>query len=227
MKLTSFGHSCFRVEVDGARLVLDPFLRANPHGAVDPANLPCEFVLCSHAHDDHIAEALELAKLHGAAIVAPFELAEYFAALGASTIDLMPGGGVDLSWGRVEMTPAFHSSSIEQPDGKNLPMGVASGFVIRAGGRSLYHAGDTALFGDMQLIGRRGLDVALIPIGDRYTMGPADAIEALNYLRPKLAVPMHYNTTDRIRTDPFAFAGEAARAGHSVRVLAAGESLEI
>lgn len=227
MRLTYFGHSTFRLEIAGQRLVFDPFLRANPHGAVDPASVPCDYVFCSHAHDDHIADALNLAKLHGATIVAPYELANHFGHLGAKTLDLMPGGGVDLPWGRIQMTPAVHSSALELPNGENRAMGLASGYVIRADGKSIYHAGDTALFGDMKLIGRHGLDLALIPIGDFYTMGPADAVEALALLRPKLAVPMHYNTFPPIRQDPQAFAARAAAAGFEVRVMQAAEVLEI
>ena len=226
MHLTYFGQSCFLVEVPGARLVLDPWLAGNPHGSVDPATVPCDFVLCTHAHEDHIADALTLAKLHGATIVAPFELANHFAELGATTLDPMPGGGVDLPWGRIQMTPAIHSSALELPKGENRAMGVASGYLIRVGGRVLYHSGDTALFGDMALIGRHGIDVALIPIGDFYTMGPADAVEALHLLRPKLAVPMHYNTFPGIRQDPQSFATKAAAAGHTVRVMKAGEAIE-
>ncbi len=227
MKLTYFGHSCFLVEVPGARLVLDPYLTDNPHGRVPLDRVPCDFILCTHAHEDHICDALALARLHGATIVAPYELAEHFAAQGATALDLMPGGGIDLSWGRLTMTPAVHSSALELPGGENKPMGVPGGYLIRAGSKSLYHAGDTALFGDMRLIGRHGLDAALVPIGDRYTMGPADAVEALNLLRPKLAVPMHYDTTDKIRQDPHAFAKSALAAGHTVRVLGAGETIEI
>lgn len=227
MRLTYFGHSTFRVEIAGRRLVFDPFLRANPHGSVDPATVPCDYVLCSHAHEDHIADALNLAKLHGATIVAPFELANHFAYLGAKTLDLMPGGGVDLPWGRIQMTPAIHSSALELPDGENRAMGVPAGYIVRAGDQSLYHAGDTALFGDMKLIGRHGLDLALLPIGDFYTMGPADAVEALNLLRPKLAVPMHYNTFPPIRQDPQAFAARAEKSGLKVRVMRAAEVLEI
>lgn len=226
MKLTAFGHSCFLLETAGARLVFDPYLSDNPHGIVAPAAVPCDYVLCSHAHSDHICDALELARLHRATIIAPYELAEYFAAQGATTIDLMPGGGIDLPWGRIDMTPAIHSSALELPDGENRAMGVASGYVVRADDRALYHAGDTALFGDMQLIGRRGLDVALVPIGDRYTMGPDDALAALDLLRPRLTVPMHYNTTPPIRQDPHAFAARAVAAGHPTRVLAASASLE-
>ena len=227
MRLTYFGHSAFLLEVDGARLIFDPYLRNNPHGRVDPASIPCDYIFCSHAHEDHLGDALELSKLHGATIVAPYELAEHLAASGAKTIDLMPGGGVNVSWGRIDMTPAIHSSALELGGGKTQSMGVASGYVVHANGKSLYHAGDTALFGDMRLIGRHGLDVALLPIGDFYTMGPADAVEALHLLRPRLAIPMHFNSNEKIRVDPHAFVAEATCSGHSARVMSPGESLEV
>ena len=229
MRLTYFGHSCFLLEITGTRLVLDPYLTENPHGRVALASVPCDYILCTHAHGDHICDALALAQLHRATLVAPYELAEHFAADASrpTTLDLMPGGGIDLPWGRIQMTPAIHSSAIELRRGQNLPMGVASGYLIRAGGQSLYHAGDTALFGDMSLIGRQGLDVALIPIGDFYTMGPTDALAALDLLRPRLAVPMHYNTTEKIRQDPHAFARSAAAAGHAVHVMSASSTLDL
>lgn len=227
MRLTYFGHSCFYVEIGTTRLVLDPWLATNPHGAVPLAQVPCDYILCTHAHEDHICDALELARLHGATLVAPYELSEYFTAQGVNSIDLMPGGGIDLPWGRVQMTAAVHSSAIELPNGENRAMGVASGYIIRAAGRALYHAGDTALFGDMKLIGWHGLDVALLPIGDRYTMGIADAVAALDLLRPRLAVPMHYNTHDRILVDPQAFVTQAAHAGHIARILNPGETIAI
>ena len=137
MRLTYFGHSAFLLEAAGLRFVFDPWLSRNPHGPIDPAQLPCDFVLCSHAHDDHCADALPLARAHGATIVAPFELAEYFAAQGAATLDLMPGGGKNFPWGRIAMTPAIHSSSLELPGGENKPMGVAAGFVAH-----VQHAGE-------------------------------------------------------------------------------------
>jgi L-ascorbate metabolism protein UlaG (beta-lactamase superfamily) len=247
MRLTYFGHSAFLLEIPGPpaissaegltkaegaakagqRLLFDPWLRKNPQRAVDPASVPCDYILCSHAHDDHLGDALELSRLHDATIVAPYELAEHLTAQGATTIDLMPGGGITLPWGRIDMTPAVHSSALEFGNGETKSIGVASGYVIRAGGKSLYHAGDTGLFGDMRLIGRHGLDVALIPIGDFYTMGPADAVEALHLLRPRLAIPMHFNTNEKIRVDPDAFAADAARAGHTVRVMSPGEIINL
>lgn len=227
MRLTYFGHSCFLLETRGHRIVLDPYLRENPHGSVDPAKVPCDFVLCSHAHDDHSADALNLSRLHGATLVAPYELANHFAQQGAQVLDLMPGGGVTLPWGRLQMTPAVHSSALELPNGETRAMGVAAGYVIRAENRAVYHAGDTALFSDMQLIARGGLDLALLPIGDFYTMGPEDAVEAVKLLRPRLTVPMHYNSNDRTRVDPATFAATVQRAGFSARVLAPGETIEI
>lgn len=225
MKLTYFGHSAFLVEISGQRLAIDPWLRKNPHGSIEPASVACDYALVTHAHDDHLGDALELAQLHGAKIVAPYELAEYLTTKGAETIDLMPGGGVDLPWGRIEMTIAFHGSALELGNGECNYMGPPGGYVIRAENKSVYHAGDTALFGDMRLIGRHGLDVALIPIGDFYTMGPADAVEALHLLRPRVAIPMHYNSNARIQIDPNAFAEAAKHAGHNVHVMSPRESL--
>jgi L-ascorbate metabolism protein UlaG (beta-lactamase superfamily) len=227
MRLTYFGHSCFLVEAGGARIVIDPYLSQNPHGKVDPGTVPCDYVLCTHAHEDHILDAPALARTFGATIVAPYELATYFSTFGFKVLDLMPGGGVNLPWGRVQMTAAIHSSSVELPEGKFITGGIASGFLLQAEGKTLYHAGDTALFGDMALIGRKRLDVALLPIGDFYTMGPDDALEALHLLRPKLAIPMHYNSSEQTRTDPQAFVAAAIRAGHLARVMTPRETIEL
>lgn len=227
MKLTYFGHSAFLLEVAGARLALDPWLSDNPHGRVDPATVRCDYVLCTHAHSDHICDAVPLARAHGATIVAPYELAEYFAGEGVKTLDPMPGGSIALPWGKIKMTPAVHSSCLDQDGGGFRFMGSPCGYLVCAAGRTLYHAGDTALFGDMALIGRHAPDVALLPIGDFYTMGPEDAVEALHLLRPKLAIPIHYNSNAKIRQDPHAFAALAARAGHTVRVMTPGETIEL
>ena len=137
-----------------------------------------------------------------------------------------PGGGFNFPFGRVKLTLAHHTSSLEA--GLNpIYLGVACGILVHVDGKTLYHAGDTALFLDMQLIGRVGLDVAMIPIGDNFTMGPDDAITALDFLRPKISVPIHYNTWPVIAQDPQIFAGAAAKAGHAVRTMAPGEMIEV
>lgn len=226
MKLTWFGHACFLLETGSHRLLFDPWLNSNPLSPVRADEITCDFIFCSHAHDDHVADALEIARECRATIVAPFELAEYFTAQGAKTEDPMPGGSIALPFGRVKVTPALHSSAFELGSGRNLPMGNPVGFVVIAEGKSLYHAGDTGLFGDMKLIGRHGLDVALLPIGDCYTMGIDDAVDALDLLSPRLAVPMHFNTSEKIAADPRVFEAKAAARGHAVKILAPGESLD-
>jgi L-ascorbate metabolism protein UlaG (beta-lactamase superfamily) len=226
MRLTYHGHSCFTVETAGTRLIIDPFLTGNPAADITADTVQCDYILVSHGHEDHTGDALALARRCDATIVANFEIAEYYAAKGAKTHGMNPGGGYTFPFGRVKLTLAHHTSSLEA--GLNpIYLGVPCGILLQAEGRTLYHAGDTALFMDMQLIGRAGLDVALIPIGDNYTMGPDDAVTALDFLRPKVAVPMHYNTWPIIAQDAAAFAARALHSGHTVNVLASGQSLQV
>jgi L-ascorbate metabolism protein UlaG (beta-lactamase superfamily) len=226
MRLTWFGHSCFLLETGTHRLLFDPWLNTNPVSPVKAADVRCDFIFCSHAHEDHTEDALEIARNNHAPIIAPYELAEYFAAQGATTIDPMQGGSAVLPFGRVKLTLAIHSSSLELGNGRNLPLGEPAGFVVSVEGRKIYHAGDTALFSDMRLIGHIGLDLALLPIGDWYTMGIDDAVDALDLLTPRLAVPMHFNTHEKIRVDPQAFVTRASARGHTVSVLKPGSTLE-
>lgn len=226
MQVTYLGHSCFLVETAQARLILDPFLNDNPVAQVKAKDVPCDYVLVSHGHEDHSADVLELARQNDATVIANYEIAEYFAAKGAKAHGMNPGGGYSFPFGRVKLTIAHHTSSVEAGL-KPVYLGVPCGLLIQAGGKTLYHAGDTALFLDMQLIGRAGLDLALLPIGDNFTMGPDDALTALDFLKPRLAVPMHYNTWPVITQDPEAFANRAAAAGHHVRVLRTGEKLSL
>ena len=226
MKLTYFGHSCFLLETAKARLIFDPFLNENPLSPIKAASVDCDYVLLSHGHDDHSGDALEIAQRCGATIVANFEIAEYFAAKGAKTHGMNPGGGFNFPFGRVKLTLAHHTSSLEaglHP----IYLGVPCGILVQADDKMLYHAGDTALFLDMQLICRAVIDVALLPIGDNFTMGPEDAVTALDFLKPKVAVPIHYNTWPIIAQDPVAFAHRAAQSGHTVKVMRAGDTLEV
>jgi L-ascorbate metabolism protein UlaG (beta-lactamase superfamily) len=226
MRLTYLGHSCFLVETASARLLIDPFLTGNPSALIKADDVTCDYVLVSHGHEDHSGDALGIAKRCGATIIANYEITEYFSAQGAKTHGMNPGGGHDFPFGRVKLTLAHHTSSVEAGL-KPIYMGVPCGLLIKADGRTLYHAGDTALFLDMQLIGRAGIDVAIIPIGDNFTMGPEDAVTALDFLQPKVAVPMHYGTWPVIAQDPAAFAARAARSGHTVTVLTPGQDLGI
>jgi L-ascorbate metabolism protein UlaG (beta-lactamase superfamily) len=226
MKLTYHGHSTFLVETAKNRILIDPCFTGNPAAKAKASDVACDFIVLSHGHEDHSCDALEIAKRCGATIIANYEIAEYFGAQGAKTHGMNPGGGFNFPFGRVKLTLAHHTSSVNA--GLNpIYLGVPCGILINADGKTLYHAGDTALFLDMQLIGRAGIDVALLPIGDNFTMGPDDALVALDFLKPKLAVPMHYNTWPPIAQDGAKFAADAAKAGHKVRVLAAGDALDV
>lgn len=226
MKVTFYGHSCFLVETGTHRLIIDPFLTGNTDAPIAAKDVRVDHVLVTHGHEDHTCDVEAIARANDATVVANYEIAEYFGAKGLKSHGLNPGGGFNFPFGRVKLTLAHHSSSLNA--GLNpIYMGVPCGILIEAEGKKLYHAGDTALFLDMQLIGRVGLDAALLPIGDNFTMGPADALDALDLLKPKVAVPIHFNTWPPIAQDAAAFAREAGERGHAVSVLAPGDSLTI
>jgi len=226
VKVTYLAHSCFLVEAAKARLVIDPFLTGSPLAPLKASDVEADYILCSHGHEDHTGDALGIAKRCGATIIANYEIAEYFGAQGAKTHGLNPGGAFAFPFGRVKLTLAHHSSSANA--GPNpIYLGNPCGILLQADGRTIYHAGDTALFLDMELIGRAGLDLAMVPIGDNYTMGIEDAAAALDLLKPRVAVPMHFNTWPVIAADAERFARIAAGTGHDVKVLRPGESLAV
>lgn len=224
--LTWHGHSCWTVESDDATLLIDPFLSDNPTADIGPDDVDPDYILISHGHFDHVGDAVEIAKRTGAAIISNFEIVNYCQEQGAeSGHALNIGGGYDFPFGRVQLTIAFHTSSL--PDGGCG--GDASGFLITIGGATIYDAADTALFGDMKLYGDMNeIDVALIPIGDNFTMGPRDARQAVRFLHPKVAIPMHYNTFDLIAQDVDAWARQVEdEADTSVAVLKPGDSYTV
>jgi len=188
------GHSAFMLSLDGHAVLIDPFLTGNPIATTEPDALSPEVILLSHAHGDHLGDTVNIAKANNAPVITNFEIAEHY--LGGQGVEnaqgLNPGGTVDLDFMTVKFTRAYHSSSF--PDGRYG--GVPCGFIIttKESGKRLYFAGDTALFSDMELIGDHGIDVAMLPIGDYFTMGPEDSLKAIQMIRPSVVLPMHYNT---------------------------------
>jgi len=199
------GHSAFQITVDAHQILIDPFLTGNPLAAAKPEDLEPGFILLTHGHNDHIGDAPDIAKRTGATVVANNEIGKWLRAkYGLQRVHtLNPGGGVQLPFGRVELTVAFHSSTLPDGSSGGMPNGV---LIITNDGKILYHAGDTSAFGDMRLIGERGIDLAMLPIGDYYTMGIDGSLQAIELLRPKAVIPMHYNTFDVIVQDASAWA---------------------
>jgi L-ascorbate metabolism protein UlaG (beta-lactamase superfamily) len=208
VKLTWLGHSAFSFDVDGHPVLIDPFLTGNPLAAAAPDDLAAEYILLSHGHGDHVGDTVSIAKRTGATVITNFEISNWLEAQGVEkTIGLNVGGQYDCGFMTVKSTPAIHSSSL--PDGSNG--GLSSGYILTtAHGQRLYFAGDTALFSDMQLIGDEGIDLAFVPIGDYFTMGPDDSLKAINFVRPKIVVPMHYNTFPPIMQEAGAWANRVS-----------------
>ncbi len=225
IKLTWLGHACWNIDTPNGTLLIDPFLSGNPVAAVQPDQVNPNYILISHAHGDHLGDALEIAKRTHALVISNFEIANYFEAQGCQSHGLHIGGSREFPFGRVKLTIAHHGSSF--PDGHYG--GNPSGFLLTIENKKIYDSADTALFYDMKFIGEEGLDVAMIPIGDNYTMGPEDAERAARLLHPKYLIPMHYNTWDLIAQNPDAFAKRVVKAvpRTKVVVLKPGESLEL
>lgn len=198
IQVTWLAHSGFKLEIEGKTVLIDPFLTGNPLAPMKADELRADFILLSHGHGDHVGDTVAIAKRTGATVVGNFEIANWIEGKGVKNVaGLNTGGGYDFGFGRVEYTPAFHSSSL--PDGSYG--GQPHGILIFAPGTTFYHSGDTALFTDMQLIGDKGVDVAILCVGDYFTMGPTDSLDAIRFIRPSYVLPMHYNTFPPIQQD--------------------------
>ena len=219
------GHATFSLVLAGGTVVFDPFLTGNPAAVANVYDLAADLICVSHAHDDHVADVAALAGHTGATVVANFEIANHFANQGIeNVVGINPGGTYDAGFCRVKWTPAFHSSSFA--DGSYG--GEANGILLNSEALRLYFAGDTALFSDMRLIGGGNLDVAVLPIGDHFTMGIDDSLEAIRFTQPRLVVPMHYNTFPPIEQDAAAWARRvAAETDARPVVLQPGESASL
>lgn len=221
------GHSTCEVIEGETRIVIDPFLNGNPVAAAKPEELEPTAILLSHAHNDHMGDALSIAKRTGAPVVGIFELATWFQKQGVEAHGMSIGGAHQFPWGWVKLTQAWHGSTFVDEQGQMHPLGTPAGLLLRLGDRLLYHAGDTGLFGDMALIGRHGIDVALLPIGDNFTMGPEDALEAVRLLKARTVIPIHYNTFPVIQQDVLAWAKQVeAETESRCVVLEPGKSLD-
>ncbi|MCF6329194.1 MAG: metal-dependent hydrolase [Henriciella sp.] len=224
-KLTWYGHATLGLETDGYKLLIDPFFTDNPSASTTADQVEADYILVSHGHGDHVGDAIAIAARTGATIISNFEIASWFDAQGVEkTHPQHLGGGFKYPFGYLKLTLALHGSAL--PDGSYG--GNPAGFLLTTNdGKKIYLAQDTGVFGDMGLIGDEGIDVAVLPIGDNFTMGPEDALKAVQFLRPKAVVPIHYNTWDLIAQNPVSWADEVqAETQAQVVVLKAGESFE-
>lgn len=224
LKLRYIGHSAVQLTSDAGELLIDPFVSSNPVADVDVGELRPDYIYVTHAHFDHWGDTEAIAKGSGATVIATAEISAYAAGLGLKSLGMNIGGSWTFGFGTLKLTPAWHSSSF--PDGRYG--GMPTGAVIGIGGKTVYHAGDTALFSDMSLIGRSDIDVALLPIGDNFTMGPDDAIEAVKLIAPKLVIPIHFGTFGLIEQDGDAFAERVkAETSADAICLVPGQTLDL
>lgn len=228
MKIRYLSHSAFLLSGGGGAIAIDPFIEGNPTSPVSVADVKADYVIVTHAHPDHFGDAVAIARANNATVISTYEVATFCQSKGLNAHPLHIGGGFDFPFGRVKLTIAHHGSAYPDENGKLVSVGIACGALITMGGKTAYHAGDTGLFLDMKLIGEiNTIDAALLPIGDNFTMGMDDAVRAVEFLNPKLAIPMHYDTFDVIKADPAVFAAKVEALGKKARVLAFGEEIEI
>ncbi len=229
MKITWYGHACFLLE-GSKRVLIDPFLTGNPLAPVKPEDVRVDVIVVTHGHGDHLGDTVEIAKNSDAQVVCIHELSRILAKENVETVGMNIGGTITAGGVSVTMVPALHSADVEDEKGDIISAGSPAGVIISMDGVKVYHTGDTDVFLDMQLIGElHSPDVMLVPIGDVYTMGIAGAVKAVELVKPKVAIPMHYNTFPLIEKSPddFKKAVEAKGLNTEVVILKPGESYEV
>ena len=225
IKITWYSHACFLIEADQTKLLTDPFLSDNPLSPIKADAIEAEYILLSHGHGDHLGDTVSIAKRTGATVISNYEIQAWLANQGVeNTHPQHIGGGFDYPWGRVKLTIAHHGSGL--PDGSYG--GNPCGFLFYIEGKKIYHACYTGLFYDMKLIGEEGIDLAILPIGDNFTMGPDDALRAVKLIEPARVVPIHYDTFDVIRQDPHAWAERVQKeTAAKATVMNPGDSMKL
>lgn len=225
MKVSYLGHSAVIIEEGDFKAIIDPFISGNELATAKVEDITgISHIFITHGHGDHIGDTEEIAKANDSLIISNAEISDYFTEKGYKTHAMHIGGSHNFDFGRVKLTLALHGSAITTEDGK-VDGGNPCGFLIEVNGKKVYHAGDTGLTLDMQLLADERLDLALLPIGGNFTMDIDDAVKAVDFIKPRLAVPMHYDTFPVIKADPMEFK-EKNQASETV-ILGISESLEI
>ena len=226
IEINWYGHAALGLQTGDFHLIIDPFLSGNPAASTTADTLQADYILVSHGHSDHVGDTVAIAKRTGATVIANFEVCNWLEGQGLEKLHAQHiGGGFTYPFGYLKLTHAEHGSAM--PDGSYG--GNPCGFLLTTpDGLKLYFAMDTGLFGDMKLLGEEGLDLAVLPIGDNFTMGPADALRAVKMLSPKHVIPIHYNTFDLISQDGQAWARQVeSGTGAKVHVMKPGETLRL
>ncbi|MGG4548804.1 metal-dependent hydrolase [Rossellomorea marisflavi] len=226
MKISYHGHSVVKFETNGKTILVDPFINGNEYTDLHADDVKADVIILTHGHNDHVGDTVAIAKRNDALVIAPNELANYLGLQGLNTHPMSIGGAREFDFGKVKFTQAFHSSSYTTEDNEIIYTGMPAGFLLMAEGKTIYHAGDTGLFSDMKLIGERHpIDLAFLPIGDNFTMGPEDAALAATFLKAKEVVPVHYDTFPPIKQDPHKFVEMLEDS--KGRVMKAGDTIDL
>ncbi len=225
MKISYHGHSVVKIETKGKTILIDPFINGNELTDLKVENEKPDVIVLTHGHNDHVGDTVELAKKNNSLVIAPNELATYLSWQDIDTHPMHIGGAYEFDFGKVKFTQAYHGSGFVTDDKEIIYMGMPAGVLLMLEGKTIFHAGDTGLFSDMKLIGERHpIDIAFLPIGDNFTMGPEDAAVAASFLKAKKVVPIHYNTFPPIKQDPQKFIDLLD--GKEGQVMKAGDVLE-